>query len=398
MENRKISIINAGGQTDYVYGLVSGLQKFDLDIDLIDSDNSIGLYNTYDNVNFLNLRGNQNPLSQIFIKAIRILRYYFRLIKYACQTNSSVFHIQWLNHFFYFDRTVLIFFYRTLGKKIIYTAHNIYDKNSKQKKAIFSFFDHLTLRIMYRLCNKIIVHNKFMQDSLKVNFRINTNKVSIIPHGINNKTPQTSLTYVNARIKVGLKGKDKVMLFFGHILPNKGLDLLIEALRKLCLSSLNYRLIIAGPCYKFRRNYENIISLIEEYGLSEHVIKRIGFVPSEEVEVYFKAADCIVLPYRYIFQSGVPFLALAFGLPLIINDVGSLREVVVEGQTGFVCKKVDANELASTIEKYFNSELYKNLDAKRKDIQEYAFSEYSWDISARKTYELYLQLFKNSKF
>ncbi len=70
---------------------------------------------------------------------------------------------------------------------------------------------------------------------------------------------------------------------------------------------------------------------------------------------------CMVLPYKEIFQSGVLFLAYPFGLPVVATDVGSFREEIVEGSTGFLCKPGDPAELAKAVETYFASDLYKNL-------------------------------------
>jgi D-inositol-3-phosphate glycosyltransferase len=74
----------------------------------------------------------------------------------------------------------------------------------------------------------------------------------------------------------------------------------------------------------------------------------------------------------------VPFLAYSFGLPIVATDVGSLREDVVEGKTGFICKARDPLDLATSIESYFSSELYRLLDARRQEIREIANEKYSW--------------------
>ena len=65
------------------------------------------------------------------------------------------------------------------------------------------------------------------------------------------------------------------------------------------------------------------------------------FIPDEETEIYFKAADVLVLPYRHIYQSGVLFLGYSFGLPVLAADVGSLKDEIVEGKTGFVFRPED---------------------------------------------------------
>ena len=101
-------------------------------------------------------------------------------------------------------------------------------------------------------------------------------------------------------------------------------------------------------------------------------------MPDVDTEIYFKATDLLVLPYVHIFQSGVLFLAYNFGLPVIASDVGSLRDDIVVGRTGFVCKPRDPIDLAKEIEKYFSSELYQKLALRRRDIQDYANQKYSW--------------------
>ena len=95
------------------------------------------------------------------------------------------------------------------------------------------------------------------------------------------------------------------------------------------------------------------------------VIERIEYIPDEETELYFKAADVLILPYTHVFQSGVLFLGYSFGLPAIAADVGTLKEEIIEGQTGFVFKPQDSSDLASKIDKYFKSELFRNLESRR---------------------------------
>ena len=107
------------------------------------------------------------------------------------------------------------------------------------------------------------------------------------------------------------------------------------------------------------------------------VIER-QFIRDEDIEVYFKAADVAVLPYTYIFQSGVLFLAYGFGVPVIATDVGSLREDVVDGRTGFVCAPRDATALAAAIEQYFSSDFYRNLEERRHQIRHVVSEEHAW--------------------
>jgi D-inositol-3-phosphate glycosyltransferase len=129
----------------------------------------------------------------------------------------------------------------------------------------------------------------------------------------------------------------------------------------------------------------------------DRVIERVEHVPDEETELYFKAADVLILPYTRIFQSGVLFLAYSFGLPVIAADVGSLKEEIVEGKTGFVFKPQNSSDLASVISKYFESELFRNLETRRAEIKEYANERYSWDKVAAITTVVYSELLRSTE-
>jgi D-inositol-3-phosphate glycosyltransferase len=153
-------------------------------------------------------------------------------------------------------------------------------------------------------------------------------------------------------------------------------------------------LIIAGRIKECPDYWERIRRLIEQSDLKGNVMTDLRRVPDELVEVYLKAADVMVLPYRSIFQSGALFLAYRFGLPVVATDVGSFREDILEGRTGFVCRPDDPVDMAKTIETYFASGLFANLEAKRQEIRDYANERYSWERigeETRKVYERVLQ-------
>jgi glycosyltransferase involved in cell wall biosynthesis len=122
------------------------------------------------------------------------------------------------------------------------------------------------------------------------------------------------------------------------------------------------------------------------------VIERIAYIPDEETELYFKAADVLVLPYTHIFQSGVLFLGYNFGLPVIASDVGSLRDDVIEGKTGYIFKPRDPESLATAIRTCFKSDLYILREERRVQIMDYARQRYSWAIVGETTRRVYARL------
>ncbi len=280
-------------------------------------------------------------------------------------------------------------YYKMLGKKIVFTAHNV---NACVRDGGDSFLNRATLKYQYRLCDHIFVHTKKMKGELMADFNVPDYKVSVIPFGVNNTVPNTALTRADARRQLGIGAGDQTLLFFGHIAPYKGLEYLIEAFTKLAKKSGDYRLVIAGRPKNCEDYWNSIKQMVSLSGIGDRIIQRIEYIPDEQTELYFKAADALVLPYTHIFQSGVLFLGYSFGLPAIVADVGSLKEEIIEGETGFVFPAKDPAALAKVIETYFSSDLYKNLEDRRQEIREYANERHSWAKVAAITAGIYSKI------
>jgi len=280
-------------------------------------------------------------------------------------------------------------YYRLLGKKIVFTAHNV---NAGKRDSNDSWFNRISLKIQYRLSDHIFVHTNGMKREMISEFRIPESKVSVIPFGINNTVPNTSLSSAEARRQLGISETDKALLFFGNIAPYKGLKYLIAAFNELLKRDRSYRLLIVGKPKGPESYWNQVRRTIASSGIGDRVIEKIEYIPDEETELYFKAADVLILPYVHVFQSGVLFLGYSFGLPAIAADVGNLMEEIIEGETGFVFEPQDSCDLASKIEKYFNSGLFHNLGTRRAHIKEYANQRYSWDKVAAITTTVYSQL------
>jgi D-inositol-3-phosphate glycosyltransferase len=372
-----VALLTGGDDKSYALGLASALVAKGISLDFIGSDKVDGpeLHNTL-LINFLNLRGDQRENVSFGKKALRILAYYWALIRYAASARPPIFHILWNNKFEHFDRTLLMLYYRLFGKRVILTAHNV---NTRKRDGRDSWFNRLSLSIQYRLCHHILVHTAAMKDELVADFGIVSPRVSVIPFGINNTSPTTALGREGARERIGVGRCEKTLLFFGQIAPYKGLEYLIAAMSELAKEDKELGLIIAGRIKPGYASYWNAIqSEISRAGLEKRIIQHVRFIPEAEVELYFKAADAVVIPYVEIFQSGVPFLSYSFGLPVIATDVGSLRNDIIEAKTGFLCRAKDPADLARTIRTYFASDLYRNLEARRSQIREFANDRNSW--------------------
>jgi D-inositol-3-phosphate glycosyltransferase len=386
-----VALLTGGIDRPYAFGLSMALVSKGVKLDVIGSTQvaSPEMY-AAPKLTFYNLHGDQRQAITLGKKLWRYLAVYWRLIRYAATAKPRIFHILWNGKLQLFDRSLLMLYYKMLGKKIVFTAHNV---NVAERDGHDSLINRWSLKIQYRLVDHIFVHTDKMKEELVSGYGVGKEAISVIPFGINNSVPDTELTPAQAKQKVQVNSLDRTILFYGRIRAYKGIEYLVDALKQLVNKDDRYRLIIAGEFLKESREYwSEIQETIEREGLGKHVIQEVRFIPDEDTEIYFKAADVLVLPYTGVFQSGVLFLAYSFGLPVIATDVGSFRDDIVEGETGYVCRSGNATDLAQTIETYFEGSLFKDLDRRRPGIRDFARERNSWSAVGDQTCRVYAQL------
>ena len=315
----EIGLLTGCQDRPYAFGLAMALISNSVRLDVIGSDevDSPEMHST-PGLRFLNLRGNQRQDLHFAKKLSQLSIYYLRLISYASRPGTKI-QILWNNKCELFDRTLLMMYYKMLGKKIVLTAHNV---NQARRDSNDSLVNRVTLRTQYRLTDHIFVHTQRAKSELVKEFGVRERDITVIPFGINNAVPHTDLSPTDAKQRLGIKSAEKAILFFGRMRPYKGLEHLLAAYQELEARHSDFRLIVAGEPMKGSEEYlDEILRTIRRIDSRERIISKIQFIPDEETELYLKAADVLVLPYKEIFQSGVLFLAYSFGLPVIAADV-----------------------------------------------------------------------------
>ena len=162
----------------------------------------------------------------------------------------------------------------------------------------------------------------------------------------------------HARGALGLPDDAPVLLFFGFIREYKGLHVLLDAMPSIRERLPDVHLVIAGEAYDDPDRYR---SRIERHDLHDAVTWHDGYVPSDEVPIYFGAADLVVQPYVSATQSGVAQIAFHFEVPMVLTDVGGLAEVVPHEEAGLVVPPSDPDALARAAVRYFEDDLQPTL-------------------------------------
>lgn len=185
--------------------------------------------------------------------------------------------------------------------------------------------------------------------------------------------PQKNLTRVEARTQLGIEPDKPLLLFFGFVRRYKGLRYVLDALGQLSQPPC---LLIAGEFWEEEAPYRD---LIRQLGLEQHVIIHNRYIPNEEIEPYFVAADALVLPYTSGSQSGVAMIALNYGLPVIATSIGGLAETITHGETGLIVPPADSAALAAAVEQFFREGFKEPFSAAMFHVR----ARLSWDALIR---------------
>ena len=147
---------------------------------------------------------------------------------------------------------------------------------------------------------------------------------------------------------LGLPAGRRTLLFFGLIREYKGLDILLQAFD---LLDERYQLVVAGEPYGSFDKYQKLIDN-GRAPAAVHVFP--DYIPDADVKNYFSTADLTVLPYRSATQSGISAVSNHFEVPMVVTDVGGLKETVGERGTGLVCEEATPQCVAEAITHYFD--------------------------------------------
>ena len=185
--------------------------------------------------------------------------------------------------------------------------------------------------------------------------------------------------------KLGLDPAYRYLLFFGFIRSYKGLDLLIEAFADIRLRNRKLKLVIAGEFYEESKPY---MDMVEKYKIGSDIIFFERFINDDEVRNFFGAADLVVQPYKSATQSGVTQIAYHFEKPMLVTDVGGLREIVPDRICGYVVKP-EPGEIADSIVDF--------LDNSRNDLFTKNVAQEKKKFSWSKMTDAVIEVFNISK-
>jgi glycosyltransferase involved in cell wall biosynthesis len=205
----------------------------------------------------------------------------------------------------------------TLGYRIVWTAHDLLPHDQ-----VFSDDREARQYLIGRADAVIALSGASAEDLIA----LGATGVQVIPLGSYVEPYRTVLEAQEARQALGVIAGDVVVLLIGKIERYKGADLLLEAAASLPPSS-PIKVIIAGACSDAAYR-ATIFELAARAG--ERAMVRLERIPEEEMTTYLDAADFAAFPFREVTNSSSVLLAQSFGLPVLIPNLTSLRDVPEE--------------------------------------------------------------------
>ena len=224
---------------------------------------------------------------------------------------------------------------------------------------------------------RVIVHTDGMRRELAARFRVQTQRIDVIPHG-----ELGSLYKLLAR-KSGLQPVRRepfTLLFFGRIWPYKGLKYLLEAFAIVQREIPEVKLIIAGRGGDLDAN-EALINSLTGIELVR------SFIPETDVAGLYERSSVTVLPYIEASQSGVSSIAFTMGSIVVASRVGGLADLIRDHSTGILVEPRNPGALASALIQLLRDK--STQESIRKNAYTLGETVLNWSTIATSTFATY---------
>ncbi|MFC2052631.1 glycosyltransferase, partial [Chloroflexota bacterium] len=194
-------------------------------------------------------------------------------------------------------------------------------------------------------CHHIIAPTEREKDELILHYGASPARIGVVPCGVNLELFQP-VDKEMARQQLGLTD-DKIVLFAGRIEPLKGIGHLLKAMSYL-RNGRGPRLVIIGGDEDSQREMEQLQKLSCDFHIQDSVTF-LGLIKHEQMPYFYSAANVCVVPSYYESFGLVALESLACGTPVVATDVGNLKSVIRQGETGYVVTDNTPHHLADKI-------------------------------------------------
>ncbi|HTB96921.1 MAG TPA: glycosyltransferase family 4 protein [Terracidiphilus sp.] len=275
---------------------------------------------------------------------------------------------------------------RKLKMPLVTTLHTVLREPDAQQRAV--------LEEIAALSDRLVVMSTLASNLLHDVYAVPSEKIDIIPHGV----PEMHFMDPNYfKDRFGTEGKS-VLLTFGLLSPNKGIENVIRALPPILARYPKVVYIVSGVTHPHIRRRdgeqyrEGLRALAEELGVSSQLILNNRFVNAEELIEHVGAADVYITPYRQEAQvvSGTLAIALGAGKAIVSTPYWHAKELLADGR-GIIVPFDDPGSIAKAVTRLLDN------DAERHAMRKRAYL-YSRNTTWPKTARSYMACFQRARF
>ena len=254
----------------------------------------------------------------------------------------------------------ILSFLRKLKMPLVTTLHTVLREPNFDQRAV--------LEEISILSDRLIVMSEQAAEMLRDVYAVPREKIDVIPHGVPD-LPFTDPNYFKDTL--GVEGKS-VLLTFGLLSPNKGIENVIRALPAILVSHPDVVYIVSGATHPHLRKREgeryreSLLALAEDLGVAANLILSNRFVSAEELIQHVGAADIYITPYRHEAQvvSGTLAIALGAGKAIISTPYWHAKELLADGR-GVIVPFEDPSAVAEAVLHLLNNEAERHSMRKR---------------------------------
>jgi len=285
---------------------------------------------------------------------------------------------------------------RELGLPFVFHVH------STEKGRTLGNGSEVISNIEFRgaqMADMVITVSNAMKDEL-ITLGFPAEKIKVVSNGVDPEKYSPGQVdndrISEVRQRYGLKDNDLMVLFLGRLVWVKGVDKLIGAIPQVLQKIPNAKLVVVG----LGEMREYLEKLVHNLNLQDVVKFRFEFIPEEERITHYAACDVAVFPSLYEPFGIVALEAMSMEKPVVVgaSGVSGMREVVVptgQEQCGFHVNPNDPSDIAWGIVSAVQDQQKKvefGKNGRKRVLQ-----EFSWDVIAKKTIQLYSELAEPKK-
>ncbi len=270
---------------------------------------------------------------------------------------------------------------------LVSTVHATeHGRNQGIRTDLQRYIHHLEWTLTYESA-RVIVCSTYMEQEVRNVFELPRDKVLVVPNGIDPLLIRPPVTQMVSKQRYAQEG-EKIVLFVGRMVTEKGVQVLLEAAPKILFRYNNVRFLIAGkgPVLEHLRQRAHDLRLGDR-------VRFLGFIPDEERNELFRVADVAVFPSLYEPFGIVALEAMAAETPVVVSDVGGLADVVQHGHNGRKAIPGDSASLAAQVLDILTNpeEAERLASVAKKEI-----ARYDWKSIAAETLSVYQTAMKDA--